>query len=34
VGVRVRVRIKYGGNLLETVALVSTGFETPNPQIK
>jgi len=33
VGVRVRVRIKYGGNLLETVALVNTGFETPNPQI-
>jgi hypothetical protein len=33
VGVRVRVRIKYGGSLLETVALVNTGFETPNPQI-
>jgi hypothetical protein len=33
VGVRVRVKIKYGGNLLETVALVNTGFETPNPQI-
>ncbi|MCR6623923.1 MAG: retropepsin-like domain-containing protein [archaeon YNP-LCB-024-027] len=32
-GVRVRVRIKYGGSLLETVALVNTGFETPNPQI-
>jgi len=33
VGVRVRVKIKYKGELLETVALVNTGFETPNPQI-
>lgn len=31
--VRVRVKIKYKGELLETVALVNTGFETPNPQI-
>jgi hypothetical protein len=33
VGVRVGVRIRYGENVLETAALVNTGFETPNPQI-
>jgi hypothetical protein len=31
--VRVRVRIRYGDSVLETSALVNTGFETPNPQI-
>ena len=32
-GVRVRVKIMHGDKVLETAALVNTGFETPNPQI-
>ena len=32
-GVRVRVKIMYRDKVLETTALVNTGFETPNPQI-
>ncbi len=32
-GVRVRVRVSIGGRLLETVALVNSGFEADRPQI-
>ncbi len=31
--VRIRLRLRYCGKVLETSALVNTGFETPNPQI-
>jgi hypothetical protein len=31
--VRVRIRIVRGDKVLETPALVNTGFKTPNPQI-
>jgi predicted aspartyl protease len=33
VGVRVKVRIKYGGKSVDLVALVSTGYETDVPEI-
>jgi len=32
-GVRVRVRIKYGDAALDLVALVNTGYETDVPEI-
>lgn len=32
-GVRVRIRVRSGGGELETPALVSTGFETEQPEI-
>jgi len=31
--VRIKLRLRYCGKVLETSALVNTGFETPNPQI-
>jgi hypothetical protein len=31
--VRIKLRLRYCGEVLETSALVNTGFETPNPQI-
>jgi predicted aspartyl protease len=31
--VRIRVRIRYSNKVLDSIALVNTGFETPNPQI-
>jgi hypothetical protein len=31
--VRIRLRLRYCDKVLETSALVNTGFETPNPQI-
>jgi hypothetical protein len=31
--VRVKLRIRFQNKVLDTVALVNTGFETPNPQI-
>jgi len=33
VGVRVKVRIKYGGRSVDLVALVNTGYETDVPEI-
>jgi len=32
-GVRVRVRIRYGNSVVDTVALVNTGYETDVPEI-
>jgi hypothetical protein len=31
--VRIKLRLRYCDKVLETPALVNTGFETPNPQI-
>jgi hypothetical protein len=31
--VRIKLRLRYCDKVLETSALVNTGFETPNPQI-
>jgi predicted aspartyl protease len=31
--VRIKLRLRYYDKVLETSALVNTGFETPNPQI-
>jgi predicted aspartyl protease len=33
VGVRVKVRIKYGGRSVDLIALVNTGYETDVPEI-
>jgi hypothetical protein len=33
VGVRVKVRIKYGGKSVDLIALVNTGYETDVPEI-
>jgi predicted aspartyl protease len=33
VGVRVKVRVKYGGRSVDLIALVSTGYETDVPEI-
>jgi hypothetical protein len=32
-GVRVRVRVRYGGASLDLVALVNTGYETDVPEL-
>jgi hypothetical protein len=33
VGVRVKVRVKYGGASLDLAALVNTGYETDVPEL-